>query len=152
MNKIWTYIISKNLSESALNELTNDGKAFILDWTAHENQLSADFKILKDRIIIVKVNEDVNNASGCSIDKLTRFIKSSEVKFGIELLNRFIVAYKMDDEIAVVHASTIKDLLAQKKINKDTLVYNSAISREDELQNWEQALKNTWLNKYLAEV
>ena len=36
------------------------------------------FEIYKNQIIIVKVNEEVTSASGCSIDKLTHFIKQIE--------------------------------------------------------------------------
>ena len=128
------------------------GKSFVSGWTAHENKLSADFEIFKERVVVVKVNEDIANASGCSIDKLTRFIKDTEIKFGVELLNRFLVAYQNSDHIEVVHTSKLKDLLAQQLITENTVIYNTAVASENELANWEQALKNTWLNKYLAQV
>ncbi|MES2681627.1 MAG: hypothetical protein V4635_17155 [Bacteroidota bacterium] len=152
MNRVWTYIISKKLTESELNELLVSGRSFVTGWSAHENKLSADFEIFNQRIIIVRVNENVHNASGCSIDKLTRFIKETEQKFGIELLNRFLVAYQTSVEIEVVHSSKIKEFLAQGLINENTTVYNTAVASEDELVNWEQALKNTWLNKYLQKA
>lgn len=152
MNRVWTYIISKKLNESELNDLLKTGKTFVSGWTAHENKLSADFEIFKERIVVVKVNEDIANASGCSIDKLTRFIKDSEIKFGVELLNRFLVAYRNGDHIEVVHTSQLRDLLAQRLISENTIIYNTAVASENELANWEQALKNSWLNKYLAQV
>ena len=118
-------------------------------WSAHENKLAASFSIFKDRILIVKVNEEVHGASGCSIDKLTRFIKEAEARFGIELLNRFLVAYKNNNEAEVVHSSKIKELLAQGLISENTPVYNTAAANEQELSGWEQPLKATWLSKYL---
>jgi hypothetical protein len=149
MSKVWTYIISKNLSENDLLELKESGLNFVSAWTAHENKLSASFDIYKNKIIIVKVNEALNTASGCSIDKLTRFIKETEKKYSLELLNRFLVAYKKQDDIEVTHATNVKILLSEQKINADTLIFNTSVSNQNEFSNWEQPLRETWLNKYL---
>lgn len=150
MNRAWAFIISKTLSKEELNSLTEAGNKFVLGWTAHEQQLTASFEIIKEKIVVVKVNEEVTNASGCSIDKLTRFVKGAEKQFGIELLNRLLVAYKKEDAIEVVHSSKIKDLLSQHLISENTIIYNTSILTQNELKNWEQPLKETWLNKYLS--
>lgn len=152
MNRVWTYIISKTLNAEELNQLSADGKSFVESWKAHENQLSASFEILQGKIIVVKVNEDVNNASGCSIDKLLRFVKDSEQKFNMELLNRLLVAYKNQNQIEIVHSSKIKDVLAKGSITEDTIILNTSVANEQEFNNWEQPLKDTWLNKYLVKA
>lgn len=152
MNRAWAFIISKTLSKEELNSLTEAGTKFVLGWTAHEQQLTASFEIIKEKIIVVKVNEEVTNASGCSIDKLTRFIKDTEKQFGIELLNRLLVAYKKENTIEVVHATKIKELLEQNLISESTIVYNTSVNNQNDLKNWEQELKNTWLNKYLIKA
>lgn len=102
--------------------------------------------------MVVKVNEDVTNASGCSIDKLTHFIKNTEVSFGVKLLNRLLVAYKNGETVEVVPASKVKELLGQNLISEETIVYNTALANENELNNWEHPLKITWLNKYLVKA
>ena len=152
MNRVWTFIISKTLSKEELNSLNDLGNKFVLGWTAHEQQLTASFEIIGDKIIIVKVNENVTEASGCSIDKLTRFIKETEKQFSIELLNRLLVAYKTNTGIEIVHSSKIKELLAENKISENTIVYNTSVSDQKEFNNWEQELKNTWLSKYHVKV
>lgn len=150
MNRAWTYIISRVLNDSELEQINVAGKHFVKTWTAHEQQLVADFSIFNKRIIIVRVNEDVTNASGCSIDKLTRFIKEIEVNFQVELLNRMLVAYQTGEAIEVVHVSKIKNLITEQLISENTIIYNTAVANDNELQEWEQPLKTTWLNKYLA--
>jgi hypothetical protein len=152
MDRVWTFIISKTLSKEELNSLNELGNKFVLGWTAHEQQLTASFEIIGDKIIVVKVNENVTEASGCSIDKLTRFIKETEKLFSIELLNRLLVAYKTNTGIEIVHSSKIKELLAENKISENTIVYNTSVSNQKEFNNWEQELKNTWLSKYLVKV
>lgn len=147
--RAWTYVISKELPEAQLELIKEKGNSFVTGWTAHENQLSGNFEIFKNRIIVVKVNEDVNAASGCSIDKLTRFVKQIESEFSVELTNRLLVAYQNNESVNVVHSSKIKELLSQHNISENTMVYNTSISNQEELSNWEQPLKNTWLNKYI---
>lgn len=152
MNRVWTFIISKALSDNELSLITEAGTKFVTGWTAHEQKLSATFKIYKNRIIIVKVNEEVIGASGCSIDKLTHFIKQLEIEFNIELLNRLLVAYKSGNEVSVVHSSKIKELLQANIINENTIIYNTSVLNQNEFQIWEQPLKNTWLSKYLNSI
>lgn len=151
MNRVWCYIISQPLSATSLQELLHMGKKFTNEWTAHENQLSAEIKVLFDRILFVTVNEDITTASGCSIDKLTRFIKETEKHFGIELLNRLLVAYKLSDKVEIVHSSRIKELIQNGTINENTVILNTAVSTQNEISNWELPLKSTWLSKYLAQ-
>ncbi|MCW3077264.1 MAG: hypothetical protein JWO32_1873 [Bacteroidetes bacterium] len=149
MNRAWTFIIDKELNEQQLSAIKQEGEKFVKSWTAHENQLSGDFEIFKNRIIIIKVNEEENAASGCSIDKLTRFIKQLESDFSIQLMNRLLVAYKQKEKIEVVHSSKIKELLKNELITADTVVFNTSLANQEELSQWEKPLNQTWLNKYL---
>jgi hypothetical protein len=150
MNRVWTFIISRTLQDAELAQLEQAGKTFVAHWTAHEKQLQGSFEIIGGRIIVVKVYEDVNAASGCSIDKLTRFMKVSETMFDVQLLNRMLVAYKKNDRIEVVPQQEIKNLLDSGELNESSIIYNTAVANADELGGWEQPLKDTWLNKYLA--
>jgi hypothetical protein len=152
MNKVWTFLIGQQPANDLLEQLTGETKAFVKGWTAHDHQLTASVEIFKNRIIIIKVDESNYGASGCSIDKLTRFIKELEKKHGISLLNRMLVAYKKDDEIFTAPASSTGDLLSKGTINENSIVYDTAVSNEEELKNWEQPLKRTWLKKYLLKA
>ena len=148
--RVWIYTLSKPLTSLQLSDFTADCNAFISAWTAHEIKLDASFELYKNRLLIFKVNESSYNASGCSIDKQTRFVKELESKFNIELLNRLLVAYEFNSEIEFVHQSKIKDLLANEVINEETFVYNNTLNNSLQLENeWNVPLKNSWLNKYL---
>ncbi|MBK9283141.1 MAG: hypothetical protein IPM51_02345 [Sphingobacteriaceae bacterium] len=149
MGRVWIYIISKNLTDSELQSLQQAGQNFVSKWTAHDLQLHASFEIFKKRIIIVKVNESLQSASGCSTDKLSRFIKDCESLFNIELYNRLLVAVKNNEEVQVIHSSQIPELLSKEIINNETLVYNTSAADWEQLNNWEQKISDTWLKKYL---
>ena len=149
MNRIWTYIIDKKLSAEDINAMQTEGMNFVNSWVSHEQKLFATFEIFKDRIIIIKLNEAVHKAGGCSLDTLAHFIKSLEKSFSVELLNRLLVAFKRDEEVEVVHSSKIKELLTQKYISENTIVFSTSMANSSELISWEQPLKKTWLCKYL---
>ncbi len=148
-HRIWIFVTSKALSPSQQEALETNCGNFVSNWTAHEKKLQASFELYMNRLLIFKVDEAQFNASGCSIDKLTRLIKEQEQLFSVELLNRLLVVYEVEDELKVVAASEIKDLLKQGEINENTLVYDNAISTSAQLPNWKKPLKETWLSKYL---
>lgn len=148
MGRVWIYIISKELSPDQLKQLQEDGSRFVKGWTAHDLQLHSVFEIYKNRILLVKVDESMQAASGCSTDKLSRFIKETEQKFGIELLNRLLVAIKKEDGLEIVHASKISELLSAGLLKEDSIIYNTAVASSEELSQWEKPLKDTWLKKY----
>lgn len=149
MEKVWVYLSSKVLDGSTLQSMLEQGQAFVQSWKAHEMPLNASFEVLYNRFIVVKVDETQYNASGCSIDKLLRLIKQFESDFKIELLNRLLVAYKKDENVEVVHAGKIKEMLQNGAVDAETVFYNTAVSDSDALATWQIPLKESWLKKYL---
>lgn len=148
--RIWIYVISKELNTDQLNQLSANSTAFVNSWTAHDVKLAASFEIYKHKMLVMKVDESAYNASGCSIDKLQRFIKEQELAFGIELLNRLLVAYESNGDVKITHSSKISELLKAGEINENTLVFDNTISSSTQLPEWKKPLKATWLNKYLS--
>ncbi|MBN8693609.1 MAG: hypothetical protein J0L69_10455 [Bacteroidetes bacterium] len=150
--RVWIYVISKELSNEQLQMLSENCKNFVAGWTAHEIKLAASFEIFKKRLLIFKVDESAYNASGCSIDKLQRFVKEQEIHFNIELLNRLLVVYDKNEEPIVIHSSKITELLQSGEITGDTLIYDNTISSSLQWAEWKKPLKNTWLAKYVVNV
>ncbi len=148
--RIWIYTLSKELTTEQLLDFKNRCQQFVSGWTAHDVSLDASFELHKNRLLIFKVNESKYNASGCSIDKQTRFVKELEHVFSVDLLNRLLVAYDNNNEVEVVKQSEISSLLSLNAITANTLVYNNTITQSSDLEsNWKQPLQQTWLSKYL---
>ena len=149
--RIWIYTLSKELSIEQLVDFQNHCQNFVSGWTAHDVSLDANFELYQNRLLIFKVNEEKYNASGCSIDKQVRFVKELEQAFSLELLNRLLVAYENNNQVEVVKASQIKELLADNIISGNTLVFDNTITESKQLEtNWKQPLHHTWLQKYLT--
>lgn len=148
--RIWIYTLSHELTSEQLVDFKNRCQSFVNGWTAHDVSLDASFDLYQNRLLIFKVNEDKYNASGCSIDKQLRFVKELEQAFSLELLNRLLVAYENNNQVEVVKASQIKELLANNTITANTLVFDNTVTESTQLTSkWKQPLKSTWLAKYL---
>jgi hypothetical protein len=152
MKKVWAYVIGSGLSDFELEKLNAVGLSFVNQWTAHENKLKAAFDIYGKQIILITVDEANYGASGCSIDKLQRFIKQCEAEFNCELLNRMNIAYEWNGGIAICNVSDIKSLLEDGQIDGKTIIFNTSISNSEELMAWRQPLESTWLKKYLIKT
>jgi hypothetical protein len=149
MKKIWIYLSDKELKGELLNSVLKAGNDFVQNWKAHEMPLNATFEVVNDRFIVVGVDETTYNASGCSIDKLLRLVKQLESDHNIQLLNRLLVGYKTQSGVEVVPSAMIKEKIAAKQLDENTLIYNVAVSDSKEYENWLQPLKDTWLKKFL---
>jgi hypothetical protein len=148
--RIWIYTLSNKLTNEQLVDFKNRCQTFVTGWTAHDVSLDASFELYQNRLLIFKVNEDKYNASGCSIDKQVRFVKELEQAFSLELLNRLLVAYENNNQVEVVKASQIKELLITNTINTNTIVFDNTITESKQLEtNWKQPLQATWLAKFL---
>jgi hypothetical protein len=61
-----------------------------------------------------------------------------------------LVAYENNNQVEVIKASQIKELLVANTISASTLVFDNTITQSNELQTkWKQPLQATWLAKYL---
>lgn len=149
--RIWVYTLNKELSNEKLINFKGQCQNFVSGWTAHDVSLDASFELYQNRLLIFKVNEDKYNASGCSIDKQVRFVKELEQNFSVELLNRLLVAFvNAENNIEVVKQSQISELLKNKIITGNTIVFNNTITQSSDLtDNWKQALHETYLAKYI---
>jgi hypothetical protein len=138
-SRVWVYQSDKKLSGAQVIELQIALDNFTKGWTAHNNQLKAKGEIRYNRFIILVVDESQAGASGCSIDKSVHFMKQVEQHFGINLFDRFNLAYRNGEEILSVPRHTFEELLTNKTIKADM------VQTLNDLQTkWEVPFKDSW--------
>ena len=145
-SRIWIYQADRILTDAEVKEINTDAKSFVEQWTAHQQTLMAGFEIFHNIFLVLAVDENHNDASGCSIDKSVHFIKAIEKKFNLNLFNRLNVVY--DDGAAknISHFSKLKTLLAENKIADSIKVFNNTITTKNELnENWLVNIKESWV-------
>ena len=144
-SRVWIYQSDKELTDAQVIQLQGQMDNFTTGWTAHNNQLKAKAEIRYNRFIVLIVDETQAGASGCSIDKSVNFMKLIEQQFGINLFDRFNLAYRSGSEILSVPRHTFEELLKNGTINNDTIVFNNLAQNLTELENnWEVPFKDSW--------
>ncbi len=143
--KVWLYYIPRQLTESEIVLVTNTLTAFCMQWIAHGTPLQTSFRLLHEKFIVLAVDEDVHNASGCSIDGSVKIIRELGEKLQIDFFNRQFVAYWHADRLEVVPVLTFKMM----NIAPDTFVLDQTVATIGELtQRTRINISETWLNRY----
>ncbi len=145
MKRIWIYQADRLLSAMESHDIVTELEAFAEQWKVHGKPLSATAELRDNLFIILKVDEEVAAASGCSIDSSVRFLKGIEAKYGIQLFDRMRFAYKDEQGIAVVNRDRFEKLLADGTINDSTLVFDNTITHEHQMENaWAVPFHQSW--------
>jgi hypothetical protein len=144
-SRVWIYQADRKLNETEVLQIQVLLDNFTTGWTAHNNQLLAKAEIRYNRFLVLIVDESQAGASGCSIDKSVNFMKQLEQQFGINLFDRFNLAYRDGKEIVSVPRQQFEELLKQGKITTETIVFNNLAQTLNELQTkWEVPFKDSW--------
>ena len=112
-SKIWIYQSNRKFTDEEFAEIEVVLKDFVENWAAHGKGLEASYQMKYNRFIILAVNQDIQVATGCSIDSSVRFIQDLEQKYNVDLLDKMNVAFKQGEFI------TYKTLLEFKKLAKE---------------------------------
>ena len=144
-SRIWIYQSSRSFTEDEINELNTRLKAFLSEWTAHGDALKAGFEIRYNRFIVIGLDQDVNAASGCSIDASVHFIQSLESLYEVDLMDRMNVSYRHGEYVAYKPLTDFKTMVKQRAVSKDTIVYNNLVATKAEYEsNWEVPAGESW--------
>ena len=66
-------------------------------------------------------------------------------EFGINLLDRFNLAYREGNEVLSAPRHAFEEMIKQGKINTGTVVFNNMVQNLKELQTkWEVPFKDSW--------
>jgi hypothetical protein len=150
-SKVWVFLSPRVLTSEEEAQIKNLSLSFIENWTSHQQALKSGFTILHQRFLVVVVDESMNNAGGCSVDKLFNFVKELNKMFGTDFLNRMNVVVKFSDQLKTCSIAEIEKEIAANSINGDTLVFNNLVSTLGELRaSFEVPVASTWLNRYLT--
>jgi hypothetical protein len=144
-SRVWIYQSNRELTAKETSEIQNTLDRFAAEWTAHNHQLKAKAEVRYNRFLVLIVDESQAGASGCSIDKSVHFLKDLEQQYGIDLFDRFNLAYRDGEQILSAPRSEFEELLKVGKIGNNTIVFNNTVKELAELETkWEVPFKDSW--------
>ena len=134
-SKTLVFTASSFLSKPAAESFIMRLSAFIRTWQSHGSGLSADSKLIANRLLIVAIDESGVSASGCSLDSLTHFLKAEVNATQIDWFNRTYVLHRphsdsvvsINDDWSVTEMSEFHALMKADKIGVGAEVINTTV-------------------------
>jgi hypothetical protein len=149
--RVWIYQGSKEFTPNETNEINHLLNNFVSNWKAHNNPLKAIAQVVKNRFIVIAVDETQAEISGCGIDTSVRFIKELENKYSTTFFDRMLVCYQTENgTIQTFNFHHLFSLLNKGTLTLDTLIYNNLVSTVKELkENWLVPLNQSWMAPFI---
>jgi hypothetical protein len=149
-SRVWIYQANRSFSEEEIKQLKEQLSTFIEAWTAHGKDLQAGFKIVYKRFIVMALNQNLNIATGCSIDASVHFIQELEQQYNVDLMDKMNVSYKQGEFIAYKSLIDFKKMAKNNSVSKNTIVFNNLVTNIAEFkENWEVPASESWHSRFL---
>ncbi|MEY8847478.1 ABC transporter ATPase [Psychroserpens sp. XS_ASV72] len=149
-SRVWIYQANRSFSDEELSEIKEKIDVFLKDWTAHGSDLQAGYTIKYKRFIVIALNQNLNKATGCSIDASVHFIQQLEKDYNVDLMDKMNVSYKQGAYVAYKPLLDFKKMAKDKAISKNTIVFNNMVANIAEFnENWEVPASESWHSRFL---
>jgi len=149
-SRVWIYQADRKLLPNETSFILEKGKEFTASWAAHGNELTAQLYVELDHFIIIALDEQMEAASGCSIDKSMKLILDLQKQLGLSLTNRLISAFYINNEVVLLPYNEVKVGVETGSLTGDSMVFDTTIQDLNTLKtSWLKPLKNSWLKKLL---
>lgn len=149
-SRVWIYQANRSFTEEEVQEISNKLDNFIEKWTAHGADLKASYEIKYNRFITIALDQQLNAASGCSIDASVNFVQQLEKEYGVDLLDKMNVSYKQGEFIAYKSLSDFRKMAKEKAVSPKTIVFNNLVNNKTEyLSEWEVPASESWHKRFM---
>ena len=149
-SRVWIYPSSRVFTSEEKVEIEADLKTFLENWSTQGTPLETAFELPYDRFIVIGLNEEVQGASGCSIDSSVHLIQSLEQKYKLQLLDKMNVCYKSNDTIVYSPLKEFRKLAKSPKISLKTIVFNNLVVDKGEYKSlWEVPAADSWHARFI---
>jgi len=148
--RLWIYQSERALNLDEEKNLSVELEQFCGQWKAHGQDLKTSFIIKHHHFVILAVDENYNDASGCSIDGSVRILKSLQETSGISFLDRSRVAFSIDNVVQTFPLTELKNLFSSGRLKPSTQTFNNLVATKSDFDNeWLTTVEKSWLIKYL---
>lgn len=148
-SKVWMYQSNRAFTPDEIKNLNAELALFAQKWTAHNLQLKAIAQVLEDRFVLLMVDETQTGASGCSIDTSVNFMKALGQKYQVDFFNRMLFSFLTKNGIDTKPLSEIPELIGQKILTAETIVFNNLILTKTEYDSqWQIPFAKSWMQRF----
>ncbi len=150
-SRVWIYQSDREFTVEEIEYITAKALVFIENWTRHGDDLKGSFTIKYNQFLVLAVDENFNNVSGCSIDASVRFIQELENELKLDLMDKMNVSFKDGDNINIVKLSEFQNFAKSQKITAETVVFNNMVTTKEDFEaKWEVPANQSWHARFLV--
>ncbi|RSC93833.1 ABC transporter ATPase [Tenacibaculum singaporense] len=150
-SRVWVYQSDREFTQEEIEFISAKALLFIDNWTRHGDDLKGSFTIKYNQFLVLGVDENFNNVSGCSIDASVRFIQELEKELELDLMDKMNVSFKDGDNINIVKLPEFQNFAKEQKITAETVVFNNMVNtKEDFEKKWEVPANESWHARFLV--
>jgi hypothetical protein len=143
--RIWIYVANRKLTATEIADTKAKLAIFCESWAAHGNQLKADFDVFHNQLLVLGVDEQVEAASGCSIDKATAIFQQIDAALQLDLFNRMNITFLQNEDVRIIKMQDINQAYRSGLIQEDTVFLDNTISILSDLRTrWHVPFKASW--------
>src|SRR5450432_4857743 len=126
-SRVWIYQCNRLFTPDEALEIEEMLKEFTLQWKSHGTPVKGDAHLFFGQFIVLIADETAMGVSGCSTDSSVRLIKNIEQDFQVELFDRLMLAFIIQERIQLLPLSKISSYVENNLITKNTLYFNNTI-------------------------
>jgi hypothetical protein len=148
-SRLWIYQSDRKISKEEQQIISDTLHSFIDSWLVHGLPMTAGFTTRFEHFVIVGADEQVNAASGCSIDKAVRQMTDLGNTLNIDWFNRGNVGFYIDDEVTLISLKNLKEQFTDGRLSGSSLVFDNTIQIKSDLDRWIVPSSDAWVKRYL---
>lgn len=152
-SRVWIYQANRKFNSAEEKTIATLLEDFCGQWNAHGEPLKSSFRIEKNQFVIMAVDEDFHNPSGCSIDSSVGVMRQIQATTGVDLLDRTKVPFYIEGNVELVPLIGLKSDFASGRLKASTMTFNTLAATKAELEDkWQIPAENSWMAKYLSKT
>lgn len=147
-SKVWIYQSNRLFTIAEALQIEEMLSDFAANWKSHGADVKGYANLFFGKFIIIMADETATGVSGCSTDGSVRLIKEIEQRFHVNLFDRQMLAFFINDKVELLPLSQLNYALENKFINADTLYFdNTVLTKKELIDKWIVQVKDSWLAK-----
>jgi len=149
--RVWIYQADRPLTDAELTRVQPALAQFADAWTSHGRTLHASAALLHHQFLVLGLDEQAANASGCSIDASVRFVRQLEEALGVSLLEKSQLAFLVDGQVQLLDRRALRAAVDEGQLRPETPYFDNTIGEYQKLTTaWPAPAADTWLARYFA--
>lgn len=144
--RLWVFPTSRPLTDHESEAFLRAVDDFLDQWAAHGAPLRSARELREGRFLLVGVDVDAAEPSGCSIDALVNRLHALGSELDVTLVDHAPVWYREGGEVRTITRAAFRTLASEGAIGSADHVFDTTLTRVSEARDGslERPASETW--------